>query len=436
MAEIPILPLLDPPTGAPRHWLLGFSGGRDSTVLLHALACRARHEGRRLRALHVHHGLHPEADAWAAQCAAFAAQLGIPLEIRRVAVRPAGRGLEDAARQARHTAFAEALHEDECLVLAHHRGDQAETLLLALLRGSGERGLAAMRPFTRDARGPVWRPLLATPPAEVRAYAEAHGLRWVEDPTNAELRFDRNRLRHQVLPLLQRHWPGVEAALAHSAAHLAEADALLQVQARADLAPLLGLDGRSLALDGLYALPPERARRVLRCWMDEAGVRATRDALDRVLGPWRAQPRGRALRHAQGTHWLRQWGGRLWLTPRHTTSPTQGPVCWDGRVPLSLPDGGELALLGAPAFASPLRLVFRINAPTRVLLAEKARPRRLSECLASFGIPPWQRERVPLLLDGQGEVLAIADLAYAPTFDAWLHQHGARLTWRSGEAGG
>lgn len=436
MPETPTLPLLDPPAGAPRHWLLGYSGGRDSTVLLHALAERARREGRRLRALHVHHGLHPEADAWAAQCAAFAAQLGVSFEIRRVTVRPAGRGLEDAARQARHAAFAETLQEDECLVLAHHRGDQAETLLLALLRGSGERGLAGMRPFTRDARGPVWRPLLATPPGEVQAYAEAHGLCWVEDPANAELRFDRNRLRHLVLPLLQGHWPGAEAALAHSATHLAEADALLQAQARADLAPLLGLDGRSLALDGLHALPPERARRALRCWMDEAGVRATRDALERVLGPWRGQPGGRALRHAQGSHWLRQWGGRLWLTPRRAAPPPPAPVSWEGRAPLPLPDGGELSLLGAPALAAPLRLGFRADAPARVRLAGATRPRRLSDCLAGFGIPPWQRESVPLLLDGQGEVLAIADLAYAPAFDAWLRQHGARLAWRPGEAGG
>jgi tRNA(Ile)-lysidine synthase len=353
-----------------------------------------------------------------------------------VAVHPAGRGLEDAARQARHAAFAEARREDECLVLAHHRGDQAETLLLALLRGSGERGLAAMRPFTRDARGPVWRPLLATPPDEVQAYAEAHGLRWVEDPANADLRFDRNRLRHTVLPLLQRHWPGAEAALAHSAAHLAEADALLQRQALVDLAPLLGLEGRSLALDGLHALPPERARRSLRRWMEEAGVRATRDALERVLGPWREQPPGRALRHALGSHWLRQWGGRLWLTPRGIGPPPQAPAHWDGRASLALPDGGELALLGAAALPQPLRLAFRGDAPARVLLAGASRPRRLSDCLAGFGIPPWQRETVPLLVDARGEIVAIGDLAYAPAFDDWLRRHRARLAWRPGEAGG
>lgn len=423
--------LLPLPETAPHGLLLGYSGGRDSSALLHRLVVWCAEHRRSLRALHVHHGLHPDADVWAAHCEARATTLGVPCRVQGVLVQEQGRGLEDAARRARYAAFAAERRDDECLVLAHHRDDQAETLLLALLRGSGERGLAAMRPYLHDTRGPIWRPLLDTPANTIAAYAQEHGLDWIEDPSNADPRHSRNVLRHEVLPLLRRRWPQADAALAHSAALLAEADALLSAQAGVDLAALLGLDPSVLDLAALHTLPPERARRALMAWARTNHAALSRDAIARVFGEWRGSTPERALRNAQGPHWLRQWQGRLWLTPR-SPSPAITACDWDGSAPLALADGGKLQLLGAAAFDLPLHLVPRSLALPRFRDDARRPARALQQVFAELGIPPWQRAALPLLVDAHGELQAIADLAYAAEFDNWLRERSARLLWQPG----
>lgn len=438
--------LLPFPADAPRRLLVGYSGGRDSSALLHRMAAWCEAEGRALRAVHVDHGLHPASEHWAAHCLATARRLGVSCAVHRVAVRREGRGLEDAARRARYAAFAAERRDDECLVLAHHRDDQAETLLLALLRGSGERGLSAMRPFTHDARGPIWRPLLETPASELAAYAEAHRLTWIDDPSNADERVDRNRLRHTVLPRLRRHWPQADAALARSAGHLAEADALLRQQAAKDLAIAQGLAGDTLDAAFLRALPPPRATRALRAWAEAKGIGLTRDAIERALVDWARHPRGRALQHPLGAHALRQWDGRLWLTAKARINdeghgmgalaahPMQTSMTapWDGGSTLALPDGGTMALIGAAGFDAPLHLVARAGASKRFRTAGDAHSRSLQSVFVALGVPPWQRINVPLLADASGALQAVADLAYASELDGWLRARGARLLWQHG----
>lgn len=434
------------PAEAPRRLLVGFSGGRDSTALLHRLATHPQAPWASVRAIHVHHGMNEDADGWARHCDAQAIALRVPCVVRRVVVQPAGRGLEEAARRARHAAFAAERQSDECLVLAHHRDDQAETLLLALLRGSGERGLSAMREFTVDARGPVWRPLLATAAEVVSDYAERHRLSWVEDPSNRDERLARNHLRHTVMPLLRRQWPQVDASLARSARHLADADDLLRAQARKDLATLLGLHEDALDAMALRTLPAARATRALRLWAASKDLRLTSDAVDRVLGDWSRHPPGRVLTHPLGHATLRQWGGRLWLTQRATadagiaagaapaTRSHLGP--WDGRTPLRLGrtgaavNAGRLSLLGAPGFEAPLWLVPRQAAPARFRAAGDRHARALQTHFAALGVPPWERATVPLLVDADGELQALGDLAYGESLDAWLRARGARLLWQ------
>jgi tRNA(Ile)-lysidine synthase len=429
------------PVEAPRRLLVGFSGGRDSVALLHRLATQQDAPWTSLRAVHVDHGLHPDSAAWATHCRAVAESLGVPLAVHRVSVARGAEGPEAAARAARYAAFAAERGDDECLVLAHHRDDQAETLLLALLRGSGERGLSAMRAFVVDGRGPIWRPLLDTPAEVVARYAEAHALRVIDDPSNADTALSRNALRHELLPLLRRRWPQADAALAHSARALAEADALLEAQAQADLAPLLGLDASVLDAAGLRALAPARAQRALRAWAAMHSVGLSRDAIERVLGGWRGMPAGRALRHAQGPHWLRQWQGRLWLTPRRpaaargggaTGNATDPPTHWSGREPLPLADGGALRLLGADGFEAPLILAPRALAPPALRSRAGRPPRRLQAVFAELGLPPWRRESVPLLVAPDDRLVAVGDLAYDAGFDAWLRARGARLLWQPG----
>ncbi|MBN7138577.1 tRNA lysidine(34) synthetase TilS, partial [Lysobacter enzymogenes] len=238
---------------------VGYSGGLDSSVLLHALAASPAARERGLRAWHVHHGLHPDADAWAAHCAQVCAGYGLELTVSRVSVaRDGGDGPEAAARAARHAAFAAGLGAGEVLTLAHHRDDQAETLLLRLLRGSGPDALAAMREWRDCGRGRLWRPLLALPRAALEAYAREHALRWIDDPGNDEQRYDRNFLRHRALPLLRERWPQAPAALAQSARLQEEAAELLDGEDAAALAQVRSLDPQALSRSRLRALAPAR----------------------------------------------------------------------------------------------------------------------------------------------------------------------------------
>lgn len=245
---------------------VGLSGGCDSVTLLHLLSRLGF--GGRLSAVHVHHGLSPNADAWAAFCRDYCARLGVPLILQQVAVdRRSGRGLEAAARQARYAVFAEL--SSDWLLLAQHRGDQAETLLFNLLRGSGVTGAAGMpqqRPF---ASLQLLRPLLDVSRIEIEAYARAEGLSWIEDESNADLGFSRNYLRHQTLAELSCRFPGAEAALAQAAGHFAEAQSLLDELAAADWAQ--AADGDAADLDRLRALSPARLKNLVRYRLRQLG---------------------------------------------------------------------------------------------------------------------------------------------------------------------
>ena len=252
---------------------VAFSGGVDSSALLHALAQLPAARARGLRAIHVDHGLHDDSGGWAAHCDDFAAGLEVPLQVVAVRVdRTAGTGLEDAARRARRAAFAQSLGTGEFLALAQHRGDQAETVLLKLLRGAGPEGLGAMRALRECGKGYLWRPLLDLPRTVLVEYARAHGLCWVEDPSNAQTHLSRNFLRHEILPRLTRHWPQAEVGFAHSATWLRAAADFIDAQANAALASLRGPDPATLDWRGWLALPDALRDPVLRRWLREAGL--------------------------------------------------------------------------------------------------------------------------------------------------------------------
>jgi tRNA(Ile)-lysidine synthase len=209
----------------PQRLWVAYSGGLDSTVLLHRLAACATPG---LRAAHIHHGLQPAADGWVRHCRSICRQLGVPLTVRRVRVADDDpRGPEAAARTARYAALRALLREGDVLATAHHQDDQAETLLLRLLRGSGVAGMAAMSEWSDIGRARLWRPLLGTPRETLAAYARRNGLGWIEDPHNMEPRYARSYLRAEVLPLLRRHWPQARESLARAARLAGEAAQLL-----------------------------------------------------------------------------------------------------------------------------------------------------------------------------------------------------------------
>lgn len=245
---------------------VGLSGGCDSVVLLHALVTAC--PGRALSAVHVNHGLSPNAAGWAAFCIDYAGSLGVPLVVREVAVDAAsGLGIEAAARQARYAAFAE--HEAECLLLAQHRGDQAETLLLNLLRGAGVTGAAAMPSERSFGEQRILRPLLDFSRADIEAYARQHGLSWVDDESNGDTGLTRNFLRHEVLTVVHSRFPGAEAALAGAAGHFAEAASLLDELAAYDWRRVA--EGDAARLAGLRELSSARLRNLLRWRLRQLG---------------------------------------------------------------------------------------------------------------------------------------------------------------------
>ena len=391
-------------------WHIAFSGGLDSTVLLHLLA-NTEHLPP-LSAIHVHHGLQAVADAWPAHCQSMCDALGVPLRVMRVQVRP-GASLERAARDARYQVFAEVTGAGEVLLTGQHRDDQAETLLFRLLRGAGVRGLSAMPAHRPLAGGHLVRPLLEVSRAELQAYASEHQLTWIEDPSNTDPRFSRNYLRHRVFPVLTERWPQAVSSLARAAEHLGEAQGLLDELAQLDLRaadqpsafPWLPLP--SLALAPLRELSDARQRNTLRHWLTPltrlpdsdhwASWHSLRDAKGDAQPLWHL---------ADGE--LHRCGERIWWLPTAWSEFSDASVSWpDPQTPLELPGNGRLRLIGT-APDGPLVIRYRqggevIEVPGR---GRRDVKRLLNEC----GLPGFVRGRLPLLYRGE-QLLGIPTLA-------------------------
>jgi len=409
--------------------VVGFSGGADSSVLLHLLAQAGWARARGLRAVHVHHGLHAQADAWAGHCQQVCATLGVPLRIVAVTVVRDGQGPEAAARNVRHAAFEAELQDGEVLALAQHRDDQTETFLLRALRASGPDGLAAMRPWRRFGRGWLWRPLLEVARAELRTYAQAHGLRWIEDPSNADDRIERNFLRLRVLPVLRGRWPQADAALARSAALCAQAADLLVRQDAKLLAGCTSTSTNELSVASLRQLDPAARARVLRHWIDMLGLPALPArgvaAIESDLLPAASDGAAR-FDWSGGT--VRRWREGLHAQLETPPLPADWRIDWDGRMPRVLPSGGRLELIGVDAFDVPLQVHAR-SGGERMRLPGRTHSHALKHLLQEAGVPPWRRARMPLLSDPTGTVLAAGDAILSAEFADWLDARAAMLHW-------
>ena len=393
-------------------WRLAFSGGLDSTVLLHLLVRLGRQQPLPpLSAIHVHHGLQPQAEDWARHCAAICAAWQVPLSLERVQVVP-GQGLEAAARTARYDAFARLLGKDELLLMAHHQNDQAETLLFRLLRGAGVRGLAAIPPWRRFTDGSLVRPLLGVSRQQLIDYAQAQGLHWVEDPSNQDQAYARNLIRQRILPAIEAAWPQARVQLAGTASRLREAQGLLEELAGQDLAvastpsPWPWLTVPSLALAPLAALSPARQRNALRCWLAPysslpneahwAGWQALRDASPETAPQWHL---------AAGV--LQRGAGRIWWLSGDWLSQPPAPVAWpDPGTTLPLPGNGRLSLSGA-GVPGPLQVRYRQGGEQLMIVGRGHRD--LKRLLNEAGLPAFVRGRLPLIYQGE-QLLAVANL--------------------------
>ena len=407
---------------------VAFSGGPDSTALLHALAQLPAARARGLRALHVDHGLHDQSTHWAMQCEAICAAWQVELTVLAVHVeRASGDGIEAAARHARYAALADALRPGERLALGHHRDDQIETVLLKLLRGAGPEGLGGMRAQRELGRGVLWRPLLDLPRQALRDYADQHGLGYITDPSNDDRRYSRNRLRHDVLPVLATHWPHAADAILHSARLSRAAADALATQWRAELAALLDPLTQSLDATQWCELAPALREPLLDHWLHECGCSAPTTA-QRVQIERQTQAReGRVpCIRWPGTE-LHIWKGRFWARPPRAAFDPQWEAPWCGE-PLRLPDGGMLTLSSPVALARPLTVRLR-RGGERIRPAGDAHTRELRDLFQQGGLPPWQRAACPLIHDGEA-LIAVADRWLDADGKAFFDALGCKPRWQ------
>jgi tRNA(Ile)-lysidine synthase len=422
------------PRGASGALCVAFSGGLDSTVLLHAAARMCREHGGRVRAVHVDHGLHADSARWEEHCRSSAAQLAVEYASIRVSVQAADEGVEAGARQARYDALRAVLAPGETLLTAHHADDQLETVLLALMRGAGARGLSAMAPLRGFGAGWHMRPLLQFTRDELLSWARAERLSWLEDPANASLRFDRNYLRSAIVPALRQRWPAAALSAARSAGHLGEAVTLLDQVAAADLS--VAAVGRGVCVERLWQLDPSRRRNALRYWVRTCGARApsTRKlaALELDVSVARED---RVPCIAWDDFAVRRYRGVLYCDRWHTAPPSATSLAWNASQPLALPGNlGHLRAqiessggLAAAACERGLRVGFRAGSATIRPIGD-THHRSLKKLFQSAGILPWWRAHIPLLFVG-ADLAAVGDLWVAAEFAARAGEPGVRIVW-------
>lgn len=425
MAQDPVLSTVDLHISALERdtpVFVAYSGGLDSTVLLHATA--ATSPGR-VTALHANHGLHRDAGQWAAHCADVCRSVGVSFDTTELELKDTGNGVEAAARAARYGWFESCLSHGGVLLMAHHQDDQAETLLLRLLRGAGPDGLSGM-PVTRSlGSGSLLRPLLALPRDVLERYAHFHGLIWIDDPSNTDTRFDRNYLRQKVMPLLAERWPGYRDTLSRAATQLREQNEHMP-------APVLtsvhnGMGDIGFALSELPETPALAAL-ALRRWLREHALLAPPAAR---LGEFYRQLREGTGAQLCGAGWvIERYRDAVYLHPTGIEpKPPELPVVV-GQA-LSWPGMGELTVQVAGGNPLPA-LTLRTRREGDRLILDNGKHKVLKTVFQELGIPRWWRQKLPLLVghSAQGEeLLAVAHLLRSPVGTSL----GVSIDWKKEE---
>lgn len=413
--------------------LVAFSGGLDSTVLLHQLVqWRAQHPEVALRAIHIHHGLSPHADSWVQHCESVCMQWQVPLVVERVHLEDDGLGIEAQARRARYQAFAQTLLPGEVLMTAQHLDDQCETFLLALKRGSGPAGLSAMGENSPFAGTQLIRPLLAQTREALEAWARQHELCWIEDESNQDDTYDRNFLRLRVTPLLQQRWPHFAQAVARSAALCAEQESLLDELLASDLADCITAHG-TLLLVPLMMMSDVRRAALLRRWL--AGLNApmpSRDGLERIWQEVALAREDASPCFRLGEYEVRRYQSQLWWV-KSVDGQSETVIPWlEWKTPLALPAGlGSVQLISAGELRMPQAdeaVSIRFKAPGLLHIVGRNGGRKLKKIWQEQGIPPWRRDTTPLLF--YGETLIAAAGVFVTREGAAEDEEGVSLIWR------
>ncbi|ALG68689.1 tRNA lysidine(34) synthetase TilS [Beggiatoa leptomitoformis] len=413
-------------------WWVAYSGGLDSSVLLQALAClRTEFPQVTIRAIHIHHGLNPAATDWVQHCQSVCQTLAIECVVRYVNVQvPAGESLEACAREARYRAFTDILSTDEVLLTAQHADDQAETVLLQLLRGAGTTGLAAMPMQSHFAQGYLYRPLLDVTRATLEQWAKQQKLTWVNDSSNDDTRFTRNFLRHDIIPRLQQRWTSINQTLCRVAQHQAEADALLQELAIQDLQTCKRHEKNQLTIPSLIQLSPARQRNVLRYWLQQLDFSLPSTAqlaqiTDKLLT---AKTDAQPLIRWQGVE-IRRYQAVLYALSPLPPVPTAYQAIWQPPTTLSLPLGKltATATLGQ-GIKQTAALTIRLRQGGESCYL-RGLHREVKTLLQAEHIPAWLRPFFPLIYVGE-TLAAIPMIAVCDGFQAQTGEKGWNIAWQ------
>ncbi|SMB82888.1 tRNA(Ile)-lysidine synthase [Pasteurella testudinis DSM 23072] len=408
-------------------FLLAYSGGLDSSALL-SLFARLKQQlpQLKLRAIHVHHGLSPHADHWAQHCRRQCQRYDIPLIVEKVRLSNQ-KGIEDAARSARYYAFKQHLKPHEILVTAHHLNDQSETLLLALKRGSGIKGLAAMQVRSELWQIPIFRPLLDYSRDQLLDYAQTEGLSWIEDESNQDNRYDRNFLRNHILPPLRERWPQIDRTLQRSAQHCFEQYQLLQELLLPVFEQHYCATDRTLNISGFTKYSRHKQAFLLRLWLEKNALampsqRQLSQLIEQVISA--AQGKQPQLRLENSI--IRRYQQRLYLTPNYADISRQIiKVVFEQEIPL--PDNlGNLFFQlktthivviwqktsGTVKHTLPLpnrdqSIQIRFHYSGKVRLARNRANTDIKKVWQHFAIPPWQRSRIPLVFYAENLICAL-----------------------------
>lgn len=374
---------------------LGFSGGLDSTVLLHLLATEPTLHAK-LTAVYINHGLSPNALIWQQHCQAFCAQLKVPFIAQKIEFDRSA-NIEEHARRARYDYFSTLINTNDALVLAHHQQDQAETLLLNLFRGAGIEGMAAMSEQSQFASGSLLRPLLQISRSELEEYARLHQLLWVEDESNHDIAYSRNFVRQQVMPLLEQKWPAVSATIARTASHCHQAQINLKQLAALDYPT--HLNERYLDIELLDGYADERIINILRSWLKKQGIQLpSASTQQRLLDELIRAAVDASPMVSWGRVQIRRYRNRLYIEKQETE-----PFCSE-RVWKQFPDSlklNEHTLLAKPAAQG-------IKIPANALIKVSYRQggerfvwhgqtKALKKLMQDWNVLPWMRDKVPLL---------------------------------------
>jgi len=405
----------------PPHIFIGYSGGVDSHVLLHLCASSVMLKGK-ITAVYVHHGLQTQAGQWAAHCEKIADSLGVGFNCLYVNAHPqTGESPEEAARNARYAALERLIAQDDVLLVAQHREDQLETVLLQLFRGSGLRGLSGMP--ERKAFGVGWllRPLLDIPKQAIAEYAQTHSLCWVEDPSNQSCDYDRNFLRNDIVPLLKHRWPALDKTVARAAAHCAEAETVLGKLACQLTDTVINADGNTLYISRLLGFSEVEQKLVIRHWLHNLGLKMPSQSVIRQLQTEVLAARSDASPLVSTlTYSLRRYQDKLYCLRRNNVTLLTG-VWPKGQQSFAI--NGHQRLVCLPSSRGIAKAVWQqayveIRARQggeKIRLPNRQGRHSLKNLYQEAGIPPWERELMPLVyLDGQ--LAAVGDKWIAAEF--------------------